>query len=125
MANTSQSGAYWAVFVPWPSAFGGQLTANGPETAEATCCFPIAGLWRDPLRDILAGTVAGIVGRFLEYPFDTVKVKLQAASIGTRDPAKCVHLSINKILAHQYLQAVNRIMRAHWTALSRHFARKV
>jgi hypothetical protein len=70
------------------------LTASLPVTAAATVCVPIAGLWRDPLRDILAGTVAGIVGRFLEYPFDTVKVKLQAASIGTFYSVKRAHPSI-------------------------------
>jgi hypothetical protein len=43
---------------------------------------PAGAWWREPLVDILAGTVGGILGRLIEYPFDTVKVKLQAASIG-------------------------------------------
>ncbi|CCC71527.1 hypothetical protein NCAS_0H02170 [Naumovozyma castellii] len=29
------------------------------------------------LREILAGSIAGAIGKFIEYPFDTVKVRLQ------------------------------------------------
>lgn len=37
---------------------------------------------REAARDIIAGTIGGVAGRIIEYPFDTVKTKLQAASIG-------------------------------------------
>ena len=43
------------------------------------------GQWQgviDALRDIIAGTIGGIAGRLVEYPFDTVKTKMQAASLG-------------------------------------------
>lgn len=32
----------------------------------------------DAVEDILFGSLAGIVGKFIEYPFDTVKVRLQS-----------------------------------------------
>lgn len=32
----------------------------------------------EALRDIVYGSTAGIVGKFIEYPFDTVKVRLQS-----------------------------------------------
>jgi ornithine carrier protein len=35
--------------------------------------------WREEaLKDIVCGSVAGIVGKYIEYPFDTVKVRLQS-----------------------------------------------
>ena len=41
-----------------------------------------------PMRDILAGTVGGIFGKLIEYPFDTVKVRLQALQIkGIKTPS--------------------------------------
>jgi ornithine carrier protein len=30
------------------------------------------------LKDVVCGSVAGIVGKYIEYPFDTVKVRLQS-----------------------------------------------
>lgn len=32
----------------------------------------------DALKDIAFGSAAGIAGKFVEYPFDTVKVRLQS-----------------------------------------------
>lgn len=32
-----------------------------------------------PLCDIMAGTAGGIAGKFIEYPFDTLKVRMQTA----------------------------------------------
>src|SRR4051812_27732764 len=34
----------------------------------------------EALKDILYGSTAGILGKFVEYPFDTVKVRLQSQS---------------------------------------------
>ena len=35
--------------------------------------------WRaEAFQDIVCGSVAGIVGKYIEYPFDTVKVRLQS-----------------------------------------------
>jgi hypothetical protein len=36
--------------------------------------------WGDALRNIIAGTIGGVAGKLIEYPFDTVKVRLQAAA---------------------------------------------
>ncbi|SCU79910.1 LADA_0B03972g1_1 [Lachancea dasiensis] len=33
--------------------------------------------WRDTLRDIVYGSVAGAAGKLIEYPLDTVKVRMQ------------------------------------------------
>lgn len=47
-----------------------------------------------PLRDIAAGTVGGILGKLIEYPFDTVKVRLQALQIkGIETPSPSVLFS--------------------------------
>ncbi|KND89475.1 Amino-acid transporter arg-13 [Tolypocladium ophioglossoides CBS 100239] len=32
----------------------------------------------EPLKDVFFGSVAGVVGKYIEYPFDTVKVRLQS-----------------------------------------------
>ncbi|KAJ4288132.1 mitochondrial ornithine carrier protein [Kalmusia sp. IMI 367209] len=32
----------------------------------------------EALKDVVCGSVAGIVGKYIEYPFDTVKVRLQS-----------------------------------------------
>jgi len=33
---------------------------------------------KQALKDIVFGSFAGIIGKLIEYPFDTVKVRLQA-----------------------------------------------
>jgi ornithine carrier protein len=32
----------------------------------------------EALKDIICGSAAGVVGKYIEYPFDTVKVRLQS-----------------------------------------------
>ncbi|KJK75223.1 hypothetical protein H634G_09569, partial [Metarhizium anisopliae BRIP 53293] len=32
----------------------------------------------EPVEDVLYGTFAGMLGKYIEYPFDTVKVRLQS-----------------------------------------------
>lgn len=32
----------------------------------------------ETLKDITAGSIAGVLGKYVEYPFDTVKVRLQS-----------------------------------------------
>jgi hypothetical protein len=39
-------------------------------------------------KDIAFGSAAGVVGKFIEYPFDTVKVRLQSSSHYT-GPVDC------------------------------------
>ncbi|KAA8616673.1 Amino-acid transporter arg-13 [Pyrenophora tritici-repentis] len=43
--------------------------ARGPHTM---------GKGEEAIRDIVCGSAAGIVGKYIEYPFDTVKVRLQS-----------------------------------------------
>ena len=38
--------------------------------------------WVGPVLDIAAGTLGGAAGKLIEFPFDTLKVRLQAAGIG-------------------------------------------
>ena len=45
---------------------------RGPTTTQAS------GSGEEALKDILCGSVAGVVGKYIEYPFDTVKVRLQS-----------------------------------------------
>lgn len=36
------------------------------------------GQGEEAIKDIVCGSVAGVVGKYIEYPFDTVKVRLQS-----------------------------------------------
>jgi ornithine carrier protein len=38
----------------------------------------LSGQSREAAKDILFGSIAGVIGKAIEYPFDTVKVRLQA-----------------------------------------------
>jgi len=57
-----------------------------------------------PLLDIACGSVAGITSKFIEHPFDTIKVRLQSQSItapiynGTLD---CIKKSCNAATLYQ------------------------
>lgn len=33
---------------------------------------------QEALKDVICGSAAGVVGKYIEYPFDTVKVRLQS-----------------------------------------------
>jgi hypothetical protein len=41
-----------------------------------------ASPWKHALKDLTAGTAAGMVSKVIEFPFDTVKVRLQTQDIG-------------------------------------------
>lgn len=45
---------------------------RGPVAAHAT------GSGEEAIKDIICGSTAGVVGKYIEYPFDTVKVRLQS-----------------------------------------------
>ncbi|KAL9088568.1 MAG: hypothetical protein Q9165_006088 [Trypethelium subeluteriae] len=47
-------------------------------TIETTKAGPVTHQTAAALKDIAFGSAAGIVGKFVEYPFDTVKVRLQS-----------------------------------------------
>lgn len=36
------------------------------------------GQGEEAVKDIVCGSVAGVVGKYIEYPFDTIKVRLQS-----------------------------------------------
>lgn len=36
----------------------------------------------EALKDVVCGSIAGVVGKYIEYPFDTVKVRLQSQPDG-------------------------------------------
>ena len=45
--------------------------------------------WVVPLKDFIAGTVGGFAGKVIEYPFDTIKVQMQASGDSSRGPLSC------------------------------------
>jgi hypothetical protein len=54
----------------------------------------------EALKDIVYGSTAGIVGKFIEYPFDTVKVRLQSQPDGLplryKGPLDCFKQSLRQ-----------------------------
>ena len=67
-------------------------TASDPALASAVPAASSASL--EAIKDITFGSAAGICGKFIEYPFDTVKVRLQShvpteASPPYRGPLDC------------------------------------
>ncbi len=48
-------------------------SSAAPEAPKKTTSF---------LTDVIAGSLGGIAGRMIEYPFDTLKVQLQTAYSG-------------------------------------------
>ena len=54
--------------------------ADSEGNANATGKLQEQGV--EALKDIVYGSTAGIVGKFIEYPFDTVKVRLQSQPDG-------------------------------------------
>lgn len=49
-----------------------------PDAAPATEKLAQHGV--EAVKDVAFGSTAGVVGKFIEYPFDTVKVRLQSSS---------------------------------------------
>jgi len=52
------------------------------ELIESTTVHVVQEQGKEAVKDILFGSTAGIVGKFIEYPFDTVKVRLQSQPDG-------------------------------------------
>ncbi|KAJ5059573.1 mitochondrial carrier domain-containing protein [Bipolaris maydis] len=48
------------------------------EEAQRPAAPHVTSSGEEALKDILCGSTAGIVGKYIEYPFDTVKVRLQS-----------------------------------------------
>jgi ornithine carrier protein len=51
----------------------GELPGTQPTTASK-----VAERSKEAAQEIVFGSLAGVLGKFLEYPFDTVKVRLQS-----------------------------------------------
>jgi len=52
----------------------GRVQVSNKAAALAT----LSDQGREAAKDVLFGSIAGIVGKLIEYPFDTIKVRLQA-----------------------------------------------
>ena len=55
--------------------------ANASHAAPPSTASPVtdlSGQGKEALKDIVIGSISGIVGKFIEYPFDTVKTRLQS-----------------------------------------------
>ncbi|KAK4039282.1 mitochondrial carrier domain-containing protein [Parachaetomium inaequale] len=67
--------------------FPGTVSAPKPRTAVM-----------EAIEDILYGSIAGVVGKYIEYPFDTVKVRLQSQPdhlpLQYRGPLDCFRQSV-------------------------------
>ncbi|KAK7632765.1 mitochondrial carrier domain-containing protein [Phyllosticta citricarpa] len=55
-----------------------EIHLNAPDTNPDTAKEALAGQGMEALKDITFGSLAGIAGKYIEYPFDTVKVRLQS-----------------------------------------------
>ncbi|KAL9637038.1 MAG: hypothetical protein Q9164_002459 [Protoblastenia rupestris] len=71
-------------------AFG---TGGPPSTSSA----PLPNQTSEALKDVIFGSIAGCIGKTIEYPFDTVKVRLQSQSLHSpvySGPVDCFKQSI-------------------------------
>ncbi|TVY18538.1 Amino-acid transporter arg-13 [Lachnellula arida] len=48
----------------------------------------------DAMEDIVFGSIAGIAGKYIEYPFDTIKVRLQSRPDAYTGPLDCLRQSL-------------------------------
>jgi ornithine carrier protein len=55
---------------------------------------------QEAIKDIVCGSVAGVVGKYIEYPFDTVKVRLQSqpdtVPLRYTGPLDCIKKSLQR-----------------------------
>ncbi|KAI9694603.1 MAG: hypothetical protein M1822_000219 [Bathelium mastoideum] len=67
---------------------------------ETTKPSPIAHQTVEAVKDIVFGSTAGIVGKFVEYPLDTVKVRLQSQPdhlpLRYTGPLDCIEQSLRR-----------------------------
>jgi mitochondrial ornithine carrier protein len=62
--------------------------------APSSTTIPARKSGSNALRDISTGIVGGIVSKFVEYPFDTIKVRLQSQSHLYAGPVDCFKKSL-------------------------------
>jgi ornithine carrier protein len=63
------------------SVVGGRGGLSNPVMMEDVRPLPVehtSGQGEEAMKDVVCGSAAGIVGKYIEYPFDTVKVRLQS-----------------------------------------------
>jgi ornithine carrier protein len=63
------------------SVVGGRGSLSNPSMVAADhdlAADYTASQGEEAIKDIVCGSVAGVVGKYIEYPFDTVKVRLQS-----------------------------------------------
>lgn len=63
------------------SVVGGRSGLHNTHIAEEvrdTTADHSAGQGQEAIKDVVSGSIAGVVGKYIEYPFDTVKVRLQS-----------------------------------------------
>ncbi|KAF2756658.1 putative mitochondrial ornithine carrier protein [Pseudovirgaria hyperparasitica] len=72
---------------------------DSPTTDVATNA-PLIDQSKEALKDISFGSIAGIVGKYIEYPFDTVKVRLQSqpdhVPLKYKGPVDCFKQSLSR-----------------------------
>jgi hypothetical protein len=51
--------------------------------------------WKIPLKDFICGAVSGFAGKMIEYPFDTVKVRMQTNPAAYKSSFDCLRQSIS------------------------------
>ena len=59
-------------------ARGGIPSPVMTEEVRPTAVTNASGQGEEALKDVVCGSLAGVVGKYIEYPFDTVKVRLQS-----------------------------------------------
>lgn len=73
------------------------FSKNGVQMDELTSSGKLQEHGIEAVKDILYGSTAGVVGKFMEYPFDTVKVRLQSQPDGLplryKGPVDCFRQS--------------------------------
>ncbi|KAF2831414.1 mitochondrial carrier [Ophiobolus disseminans] len=57
---------------------GGLPTQVTAEERRKEATKHTSGQGQEAIKDVVCGSVAGVVGKYIEYPFDTVKVRLQS-----------------------------------------------
>lgn len=82
---------------------GGKLHHPGTMEDAGPAVSDVAHTHRqgeEALKDIVCGSLAGIVGKYIEYPFDTVKVRLQSQPdhlpLIYRGPLDCFKKSLQR-----------------------------
>jgi mitochondrial ornithine carrier protein len=58
-----------------------KILKEAPKKEQSANAAQAQGL--EALKDVVYGSTAGVLGKFIEYPFDTVKVRLQSQKVST------------------------------------------